>query len=295
MGPFPLRACWGRASSRRAGAGDFGNPSPDPFADAAVSCPRTSAEGAGALRRVWVSPWVTGVGAWRARAGRACRRRPWRGDSLEATGRRVEGAQARDISNRAGGFGKGPESCGRNPGPETQRKKGAVFGASELRAVSRAGGEEEGGGEAGLGAVKGPLCFPAEARRGFARPRRRGISPRSLRHAMGSVRGPAPPWSRPGDLSLSGGCCDSELVRAAACASPAPSSRGSGSASVAPALAGGRARRAPLPSVPRGHPGPGRGVPCSSSTPPSKPLARCCPPSRGSFWPSEKGKRGQQD
>lgn len=42
----------------------------------------------------------------------------------------------RDISNYVGGFGKGPESCRRNPGSEAQPKKGAVFGASELPALS---------------------------------------------------------------------------------------------------------------------------------------------------------------
>ena len=117
----------------------------------------------------------------------------------------------RGISNHTGGFGKGPESCRRNPGSETQPKKGAVFGPSELHAVSRAGGEEKGGGEAGVCCVKGPLCFPAERGGGM-----KGVymavitgklfSPRealpwSLRRAMGLVLGPLHPWSHPEDSS----------------------------------------------------------------------------------------------
>lgn len=137
--------------------------------------------------------------------------------------------------------------------------------------------------------MKGPLCFPAEARRGFTRPPRRGISPRSLRHAMGSVRGPAPPWSRPEDRSWSGGCCDSELVRAVACASPAPSSRGSGSASVAPVLAGGRARHAPLPSIPWTTPALGEGSPAPHLPPAPCPLL----PAFTRLFPAlGKGKKG---
>lgn len=131
------------------------------------------------------------------------------------------------------------------------------------------------GGGGGRWDVKGSLCFPAELQG-----RDNGIHFSHGRHRSMPCLGPWYPWPPPQDEdpgSLSGGCCDSELLCAMVCASCPLLAAPKASASLQ-----GRAFSASIPSL--SIPIPLAAGPCLSS---ELPLSLSCP-----LWSLREAGRG---